>query len=173
MKRGKTMTYPPLTRSKIYTATTFLLAITSQPGFAAQDVIATEEFNIAGTGTLILEITNIKKQTGQLRIAVFHEEGHWLKNAFSSTVIDVQNDGCAATKCMWITTLPTNLNNKYAVAIYHDADDNQSLDTNLLGIPTEQYGFSNNQSAMFGAPDWESASFELNGKETTHSIQLR
>ena len=31
----------------------------------------------------------------------------------------------------------------YAVAAFHDADGNGELGTNILGIPTEGYGFSN------------------------------
>jgi uncharacterized protein (DUF2141 family) len=35
------------------------------------------------------------------------------------------------------------------------------LDTNFLGIPKEQFGFSNDARGTLGPPDFESASFEL------------
>lgn len=47
----------------------------------------------------------------------------------------------------------------YAVAILHDANSNQKMDKNFLGIPKEGYGFSNNASAAFGPPSYRKASF--------------
>tara|TARA_B100000287_G_C20266459_1_gene636179 strand:- start:8 stop:430 length:423 start_codon:yes stop_codon:yes gene_type:complete len=49
----------------------------------------------------------------------------------------------------------------YAIGVYIDENDNEKLDTNFLGIPKEQYGFSNNARA-FGIPKFEAASFSLN-----------
>lgn len=50
---------------------------------------------------------------------------------------------------------------KYAVAVYHDENNNGDLDTNLVGIPNEAYGFSNNASGLFGPPAFEDAGFEI------------
>ena len=49
----------------------------------------------------------------------------------------------------------------YAIGLYVDSNKNEKLDTNFLGIPTEQFGFSNNAKGRFGPPSFESASFEL------------
>ena len=49
----------------------------------------------------------------------------------------------------------------YAIKLHIDENENGELDTNFLGIPKEQYGFSNNAKA-FGIPKFESASFQLN-----------
>lgn len=50
---------------------------------------------------------------------------------------------------------------KYAVAIFHDKNKNGKLDKNMLGIPLESYGFSNNARETFSAPSFSSASFEV------------
>jgi uncharacterized protein (DUF2141 family) len=47
----------------------------------------------------------------------------------------------------------------YAVAILHDENNNQKMDKNILGLPKEGYGFSNNASAPFGPPSYKKASF--------------
>ncbi len=47
----------------------------------------------------------------------------------------------------------------YAIAILHDENNNQKMDKNMLGIPKEGYGFSNNASAPFGPPSYKKASF--------------
>ncbi|MBS0273131.1 MAG: DUF2141 domain-containing protein [Proteobacteria bacterium] len=40
----------------------------------------------------------------------------------------------------------------YAVALFHDENNNHHLDTNFLGIPTEGYGFSQNPKLFLGPP---------------------
>lgn len=41
---------------------------------------------------------------------------------------------------------------EYAVQIFHDENDNGEMDSNLFGIPSEGYGFSNGAKASFGPP---------------------
>ena len=57
----------------------------------------------------------------------------------------------------------------YAIGVYIDENDNEKLDTNFLGIPKEQYGFSNNAKA-FGIPKFEAASFVI---DTYKKVQIR
>ncbi|MFC2119642.1 DUF2141 domain-containing protein [Bacteroidota bacterium] len=60
----------------------------------------------------------------------------------------------------------------YAIKVFHDENRNEELDSNLLGIPTEDYGYSNNASAWFGPPSWEKAKFLLNEREMTIEISV-
>jgi uncharacterized protein (DUF2141 family) len=48
--------------------------------------------------------------------------------------------------------------------MYQDENDNNELDFNLIGIPKEGYGFSNNVG-QFGAPEYVKAKFII--KENT------
>jgi len=50
---------------------------------------------------------------------------------------------------------------RYAIKLFHDENSDGELNRNLLGIPTEDYGFSNNAAASFGQPSFEDASFEV------------
>lgn len=52
---------------------------------------------------------------------------------------------------------------KYAVSCFHDVNGNGKLDTNLVGIPSEPYGFSNNARPRFRPPYWSEASFSVSG----------
>jgi len=49
----------------------------------------------------------------------------------------------------------------YVIGYYIDVNENEKLDTNFIGIPKEEYGFSNNARGTFGPPSFESASFIL------------
>jgi uncharacterized protein (DUF2141 family) len=54
-------------------------------------------------------------------------------------------------------------NGAYAISLFIDVNGNQEFDTNFLGLPKEQYGFSNNAMGTFGPPKFEPASFILDG----------
>ena len=62
----------------------------------------------------------------------------------------------------------------YAVAVVHDENGNQKLDSNFLGVPTEGYGVSNNKTYAMSEPRWDESRFELAAGETRQlSISLR
>lgn len=50
---------------------------------------------------------------------------------------------------------------EFVVAVLHDADENQELSFNLLGMPKESFGFSRDARAMFGPPAFEKAAVSL------------
>ena len=52
---------------------------------------------------------------------------------------------------------------RYAVRYYHDENQNGKMETNLVGKPTEGYGFSNNVIGKFGPPPFEKWLFEVTG----------
>ena len=59
---------------------------------------------------------------------------------------------------------------KYAVAVILDENKSFHMDKNIVGFPTEQYGFSNNAREQFSAPSFQKASFELH---TDRKIQIK
>jgi uncharacterized protein (DUF2141 family) len=62
---------------------------------------------------------------------------------------------------------------KYAVSAYADANGNGRLDRNFLGMPSEQYGFSNNARGRFGPPAFAEAAVELGDGTVTQTIHLQ
>ncbi len=61
----------------------------------------------------------------------------------------------------------------YAVKAFHDEDGNGTLNTNMVGVPTEDYGFSNNARGTFGLPKFQDARFEMDADEKTIAIRLK
>ena len=55
---------------------------------------------------------------------------------------------------------------RYAVNGFHDSDGNGDLDTNLLGIPVEGYGFGNGAAGMFGPASFDASSVDLKATAT-------
>lgn len=61
---------------------------------------------------------------------------------------------------------------RYAVKIYADENGNATLDTNLIGMPIERYGFSNDAKANLGPPDFDAAAVGVDA-DTRIVIKLR
>ena len=61
---------------------------------------------------------------------------------------------------------------RYAVRAYADENGNGKLDTNLVGLPTERYGFSNDARGKLGAPDFEAAAIGVDA-DLQSAIHLR
>ena len=60
----------------------------------------------------------------------------------------------------------------YAIALFIDANKNMKIDKNFLGIPKEQYGFSNNAMGTLSGPSFEQAKFQVKGN-STQNIKLK
>lgn len=58
----------------------------------------------------------------------------------------------------------------YAIVFFHDENGNGKIDKNLLGFPTEGFGFSNDATGSFGPPDFRDASFVLDGPDVTQTL---
>jgi uncharacterized protein (DUF2141 family) len=61
---------------------------------------------------------------------------------------------------------------EHAILVIHDEDDDGTLDTNWLGIPSEGYGASRNDLPTFSAPKWKDNRFPLAAGELKR-VQIR
>ncbi len=62
---------------------------------------------------------------------------------------------------------------EYAANALQDINLNDRLDRNVLGIPTEPYGFSNNPLILFSAPSYADAKFTVNEGDNAIVIRLK
>jgi len=114
-------------------------------------------FSGVKTHTLSIHISGISKIKGSLFIAIFRATDDFpvFGKQFKGIVKEVEGKSQNYT----FDNLPEG---EYALAIYQDENRNKILDKNLLGIPTEIYGFSNNARRTFSAPSFQEAKFKLN-----------
>ncbi len=61
----------------------------------------------------------------------------------------------------------------YALALYHDVNDDGKLDTNFDGVPLEPWGMSNNPRVVGRGPTWSEAQFELPPEGARLVIELQ
>jgi uncharacterized protein (DUF2141 family) len=116
-------------------------------------------------GKLKIKIEGLKNKKGSINIAVFKSDEDFKNEKFTfATRIKADSDGNFVFDKVEF--------GRYAVAIYHDENENSKLDLNFVGIPKEGYGFSNNIKGVLGPPKFKETSFQLNQAETSLSIQL-
>ena len=60
----------------------------------------------------------------------------------------------------------------YAVAVYHDENANGSFDQGFLGLPLEDYGFSNGAPAFLGPPSFDQAKVSVPEKGIRITIDV-
>lgn len=61
---------------------------------------------------------------------------------------------------------------RYALMVIHDENGNGTLDTNLVGMPVEGYGFSNNPRVM-RKPTFEEAAFDVGADALALDVSIR
>ena len=124
-------------------------------------------FSGVKTHTLSIHISGISKLKGSLFIAVFRATDDFpvFGKQFKGIIKEVEGKSQNYT----FDNLPEG---EYALAIYQDENRNKILDKNLLGIPTEIYGFSNNARRNFSAPSFQEAKFKLN-KDLQQTVFLK
>ncbi len=132
-------------------------------------ILTTFSFTNSTSTELIIEVVGLDSaKKGNLRIGIFKKEG-FLKpdKAVDGKIVPVTNSNMHVS----FKNLPAG---SYGVAVVHDQDKNGKLSTNLVGYPTEPYGFSNNKFGNFGPPSFSDAAIKLEeGKTTEIKIKLK
>ena len=116
--------------------------------------------------TITLEITNIDKQKGYVRAALY-DESNFLNEDVYIRGDSISVDGSSLT--ITFSEVPTGT---YAVALYHDRNNNSKLDKNFVGMPKEPVAFSKGAKIKMGPPSFKSAAFEHLDEDTILTISF-
>ena len=117
---------------------------------------------------LTIQVQNIEIPKGTLLLGLFDSPRDY-DNDQSKTGFFTQTIVNGATASITYQDLPSGL---YAIKAYHDVNNNKMLDKNFIGLPREQYGFSNNVMGAFGPTSFEQSQFEIT-EDTTQVLILR
>jgi uncharacterized protein (DUF2141 family) len=113
-----------------------------------------------------LLVENITERQGILLWSVFDSAETYA--ADTRPIVSARSRVTGNTLRVTLHDLPAGV---YAIKLYHDANGNGELDSNMLGMPVEGYGFSNNAGHR-GPATFEDASFALD-RDTQITIRLR
>lgn len=118
-------------------------------------------------GTIRITIKGIENEGGIMMIALFNEEDKFLKTPSYSQEVKISNETVIEAV---FKDVPYR---KYAVSIFHDLDEDGELDSNMIMIPREPIGFSNDYFPKFGPPKFKNAAFDLNEEELSMTVNLK
>lgn len=128
--------------------------------------LALGSFGTFAAHQLDLNIGPIDNKAGTLHVALYNNAEHYDagKNAVAVQKLEVTSNQVQ----LQFAGLEAG---QYAIKIMHDENNNGKLDRNMLGIPSEGYGFSNN-AGQFGPASFADAAFTLSGDQKIQ-IQIR
>jgi uncharacterized protein (DUF2141 family) len=114
---------------------------------------------------LKVEIIGLRSNKGQVMVALYRDIDDFpsKKGRYKYLLLKPQNHTA-------IGVFEDLHPGKYAVAVILDENKSFDMDKNIVGFPTEQYGFSNNAREQFSAPSFQKASFDLH---TDRKIQIK
>ena len=123
-------------------------------------------FALAQTAKITIEVSNIKNDNGNIGFALYNNANDFTKKEFKAQNVKAQKGKVYAT----FENIPAG---SYAVAVLHDENKNEKMDFNLVGIPKEAYGFSNNAKGFMAPPKFSDAAIRLqNGESKNITIKL-
>ena len=119
------------------------------------------------TGTLTIAITGLENDDGEVLLALSNSRENYESDSKAYFGFKVKIKG--GTADCTISELPFG---EYAIKLYHDENIDGELNSNFLGIPTEDYGFSNNASGTFGPADYDDAKFLFEHSDMIMNISV-
>jgi uncharacterized protein (DUF2141 family) len=108
------------------------------------------------SATLDLKVQGIANNRGVVQVAVWSSEEGFPENY--KRAVALKTVSLDSLKSIIFEEMAAG---EYAVAIYHDENEDTILNTSGFGIPKEGFGFSNNPRIRFGPPKFKKAKFSL------------
>ena len=116
---------------------------------------------------LTVNLEGLRAQSGLVKVALVNSAEAW-----DGKAAPVQATGAPAKGETAQFTFKDLKPGRYAVMITHDENGNGKLDTNLIGMPVEGYGFSNNPRVM-RKPTWDETRFDVGAGNLAINVELR
>lgn len=113
-----------------------------------------------------VDVQKVPASVGKISVAVYKDENAFLK--FDQVYLSASVDANIGSTQVVINNVP---NGQYAIAVFYDANGNDKLDTNWMGIPKEKVAFSKGRMKAFGPPKFEECVFDVSA-DTKLSVSL-
>lgn len=104
----------------------------------------------AHAAELIVEVQGVASSDGNILLAVFENGENFLKKPVAVGMAQASKGQTEVR----IKDLPAG---EYAISAFHDVNQNNKLDKNAVGMPIEDFAFSNNAIGDMGPPSFAAA----------------
>lgn len=119
--------------------------------------------------TQTVVVRNLDKKKGDVYIGWYNSQESYMdaNKAVYKKVVPVTGKNEVAVA---FDNIPSGT---YAITVFFDSNGNGELDKNLLGIPREEYGFSNNIIPLTRSATFQEASISVNGRPQSIIIGIK
>jgi len=116
------------------------------------------------THSISVSIDNVKSDTGKVVFSLHTAESFMKSGGVQRLQSEIKDGKATAT---FIDVTPGT----YAIMTIHDENENNTMDFDASGMPTESYGMSNNPMS-YGPPQFYEAKFELINEDLNFAIRF-
>lgn len=120
----------------------------------------------AQAGSLSITVENIQHDSGQVMLALCQSKAAF--DGEEPAIASFMQAPNGESLTISTTALPPG---EYGIRVMHDVDGDGEMGSNMLGMPTEPWAFSNNATGNFGPPTWEDIVFTIDD-DATQTIRL-
>ena len=110
------------------------------------------------TETVTVVVSALASTSSVVKLNFYNAPDKFLKDGQMAIRMVVRPDG-KSTLSIPVELAP----GEWAVALSQDLNNNDKLDKNFLGIPTEPFAFSNNVKPKLSAPSFQQCKFTVTG----------
>ena len=120
------------------------------------------------TGGIDVDLWGMNNDKGVVRCGLYdHEEGFPAKHTEAVAILNLKPASGTAHG-----HFEAPKNGTYAIACFHDENENGKVDANFMGIPWEGTGSSKDAPATMGPPKFKDASFAFSGAPLTFKVHI-
>ena len=132
------------------------------PLLSAVASVAAAEVNV--------ELEGLASLSGSVYVSVYDSPDTWLgEDTLLTQEVDIEASMDGELVKVSLDLPPGD----YALSIFFDANDNDELDTNWIGLPKEPVALSNNARPKFGPPKYKDAVFSLGEEPVLQRILIQ
>lgn len=122
----------------------------------------------ASAARIIVTVTGLKSANGGVYVGLYATPSKFLNGNQCDAMRKVRASTGPVT--VVFDNLPPGT---YAVGAYHDENNNDHLDTDFVGLPTEGYALSNGVRAVMSKPTFQQAAFTVGAEDKPVSLHIR
>ncbi|MEH6591370.1 MAG: DUF2141 domain-containing protein [Halioglobus sp.] len=141
-----------------------------EPEAAAAEPAAAVAVSEVAVSAVQIELSGLADAEGNIFVSVYNSADDWLSdNTVMTNKVDIA-DNLDGDIMRYTLELPPG---DYALSIFFDANGNDDMDTNFIGIPKEPVAMSNNARPKFGPPKYKDAVFTLGEEVVVQQITIK
>lgn len=130
-------------------------------GLGAGQNEARAQIHVSATASseTCVRVKGFEERVGDIRVAIYNSRSTYMDESKMFRYFVVALESCAEKVIeLSLADFPGG---EYAFMCYQDKNRNGRLDRNMMGVPTEPYGFSRKARPKFRAPTWDETKVQV------------